>query len=63
MQHSSQSVLLKRKQASQPGIYFVPGGHAVRGCLVRQVQGASDDSDLIVRQVPTQPLLQAMRIH
>lgn len=39
------------------------GGHAVSSSLVGQVQGASDDSHLIMRQVATQPLLQAMGIH
>ena len=31
------------------GGYFVPGRHAVRCCLMCQVQSTSDDSDLIVR--------------
>lgn len=39
------------------------GGHAVGGGLVCQVQSASDDSHLIMRQVAPQPLLQAMGVH
>ena len=39
------------------------GGHAVSCSLVGEVQGASDDIDLIMRQVPPQALLQPMGIH
>lgn len=45
------------------GTYLVHGGHAVSCSLVCEVQGASDDCDLIMRQVPSEPLLQAMSIN
>ena len=47
----------------QGGTYLVHGGHTVSCSLVCEVQGASDDSDLIMRQIPSQPLLQAMSIN
>ena len=43
--------------------HLIHRGHAFSCSLVGEVQGPSDDSDLIMGQVAAQPLLQAVRVH
>ena len=64
--HCSPSVGLQRHALSCAMLrssHLVQGSHALHGSLVGQVQGAPDDIDLLVSELPPQALSGAMQVH